>query len=333
MEAAVDGRRPASRGEGNDGPRPRRLYRARTQPFIQRRHRRSRTLPAARLSPASPGGGDQQGTHHARARGAGHPQGTFAMERIVDRIAAALDLRARRGTPAEFRPGGRRCPMRARSRPAAALGSCSTAASYPACLEAALEAADMADFRARQAAARAVGRHLGIGLANYVKGTGRGPFEAVTVRVAPSGRVSPHHWRHGDRATGHAHDAGADLRRQHRRRAGIDRGRHGRYRRDSHGHRRFRQPPGGQLPDRPRWWPARGGRGQAAVARRRHGWKPAPDDIELVPTAARGFAASPDLSVGFPELANFGVRHARLRSARRRGARGWRQPRRCPSTR
>ncbi|MDE0334093.1 MAG: molybdopterin-dependent oxidoreductase, partial [Defluviicoccus sp.] len=61
---------------------------------------------------------------------------------------------------------------------------------YPACLEAALEAADMRDFRARQAAARAEGRHLGIGLANYVKGTGRGPFEAATVRVSPSGRVS-----------------------------------------------------------------------------------------------------------------------------------------------
>ena len=33
------------------------------------------------------------------------------------------------------------------------------------------------------------GRHLGIGLANFVKGTGRGPFESVTVRIGPSGKI------------------------------------------------------------------------------------------------------------------------------------------------
>jgi carbon-monoxide dehydrogenase large subunit len=45
-------------------------------------------------------------------------------------------------------------------------------------------------FRARQQAARAQGRYLGIGLANYVEGTGLGPFEGITVRVLPNGKVA-----------------------------------------------------------------------------------------------------------------------------------------------
>jgi carbon-monoxide dehydrogenase large subunit len=44
-------------------------------------------------------------------------------------------------------------------------------------------------FPARQQAARQQGRHLGIGLANFVKGTGRGPFESASVRIGPSGKV------------------------------------------------------------------------------------------------------------------------------------------------
>src|SRR5207253_6881978 len=49
---------------------------------------------------------------------------------------------------------------------------------------------DYQDFRARQTKARAGGRCLGIGIANYVEGTGLGPFEGVTVRVLPNGKVA-----------------------------------------------------------------------------------------------------------------------------------------------
>src|SRR5262249_16460862 len=49
---------------------------------------------------------------------------------------------------------------------------------------------DYNGFRARQKGARAEGRHIGIGIANYVEGTGLGPFEGVTVRILPSGRVA-----------------------------------------------------------------------------------------------------------------------------------------------
>src|SRR5207237_4569236 len=60
---------------------------------------------------------------------------------------------------------------------------------YPKCQAEALARAGWDAFPRRQAAARKEGRHIGIGLANFVKGTGRGPFESVTVRVSPSGKV------------------------------------------------------------------------------------------------------------------------------------------------
>ena len=122
-------------------------------------------------------------------RGAGHPQGTFAMERILDAVAEAIgiapeEIRRRNLIAAEEMPYAR--GLAARSGAGIVLDS----GDYPACQEAAIELADYPGFRARQRAALDAGRYLGIGLANYVKGTGRGPFEAVTVRVAPSGRVS-----------------------------------------------------------------------------------------------------------------------------------------------
>ena len=33
------------------------------------------------------------------------------------------------------------------------------------------------------------GRYIGIGLCNYVEGTGRGPFESASIRIHPSGRI------------------------------------------------------------------------------------------------------------------------------------------------
>jgi len=61
---------------------------------------------------------------------------------------------------------------------------------FPKSQERALELSGHEGFRARQAAARARGRYLGIGIGNYVEGTGLGPFEGVTVRVLPNGKVA-----------------------------------------------------------------------------------------------------------------------------------------------
>ncbi|HXQ51286.1 MAG TPA: xanthine dehydrogenase family protein molybdopterin-binding subunit [Stellaceae bacterium] len=122
-------------------------------------------------------------------RGAGRPQAVFAMERLMDRAARELGLE-----PAEIR----RRNFIAPSQMPYSVGLTFRdgkplvydSGDYPACQAKALELADHAGFPVRQKAARAAGRHIGIGIANYVEGTGLGPFEGVTVRVLQDGRVA-----------------------------------------------------------------------------------------------------------------------------------------------
>ncbi|HKA41504.1 MAG TPA: xanthine dehydrogenase family protein molybdopterin-binding subunit [Burkholderiales bacterium] len=121
-------------------------------------------------------------------RGAGHPQGTFAMERLLDRVARELGLdraevRRRNLIPASKMPYTKQLKTRGGMQVVLDSGD------YPRCQQEACARAGWDDFRARQEAARREGRYIGIGLANFVKGTGRGPFEGATVRVGPSGRV------------------------------------------------------------------------------------------------------------------------------------------------
>ena len=61
---------------------------------------------------------------------------------------------------------------------------------YPECQRRALAAAGWSDFAARRDEARGRGRYIGIGLCNYVEGTGRGPFESASLRIHPSGRIA-----------------------------------------------------------------------------------------------------------------------------------------------
>ncbi len=122
-------------------------------------------------------------------RGAGYPEGTFAMERLLDRAATALgldraEIRRRNLVPPDHIPYT--TPLKTRAGTPVTCDS----GDFPRCLEMALEAADRAGFDARRAAARRAGRHLGFGVANGLKGTGRGPFESGVVRIDRSGRVS-----------------------------------------------------------------------------------------------------------------------------------------------
>jgi carbon-monoxide dehydrogenase large subunit len=122
-------------------------------------------------------------------RGAGYPQAAFAMERLMDRVARELrldraELRSRNLIPASKMPYTK--PLKARSGASMQYDS----GDYPASQAEVLQAARWDDFPRRQAAARADGRYLGIGLAHGIKGTGRGPFESGLVRVSNTGRVS-----------------------------------------------------------------------------------------------------------------------------------------------
>ena len=121
-------------------------------------------------------------------RGAGQPQGTFVMERLLDRVAREMKLdraevRRRNLIAAEKMPYTK--PLRSRGGMQVVLDS----GDYPQIQRMVLEASDWEGFVERKAQALSEGRYIGLGLANFVKGTGRGPFEPVTVRVSASGKI------------------------------------------------------------------------------------------------------------------------------------------------
>ena len=122
-------------------------------------------------------------------RGAGYPEAAFVMERVLDRIARTLSLdraevRLRNFVPTDKIPYT--TPLKTRSGSAITLDS----GDFPRSLDIALKAIDYAGFAERRPRARAEGRHIGIGIGNGMKGTGRGPFESGIVRVGRSGRIS-----------------------------------------------------------------------------------------------------------------------------------------------
>jgi len=124
-------------------------------------------------------------------RGAGQPQGAFAMERLLDRVARELKLdraevRRRNLIAAQRMPCAK--PLRSRGGMQVVLDS----GDYPKCQQMVLDAIGWRDFKSRQAAARAANVYIGVGLANFVKGTGRGPFEPVAVRIGASGTIHIH---------------------------------------------------------------------------------------------------------------------------------------------
>ena len=122
-------------------------------------------------------------------RGAGHPQGCFTMERMIDRAADAAGIdrtivRERNLIRFEDMPYAH--PLKTQAGQQIVYDS----GNYEKCQGDLLEALDYAGFRARQAAALENGRYLGLGIANYVKPTGRGPFETGIVRIGTSGKIS-----------------------------------------------------------------------------------------------------------------------------------------------
>ena len=127
-------------------------------------------------------------TPAAPTRGAGRPQGTFVMERLLDRMALQLGLardeirRRNMIAPAQM---PFTIPVKQRDGSMMVYDS----GDYPQCQAMALKAAGWADFPQRQREARKHGRFIGLGLANYVEATGRGPFESVSISVGPSGQV------------------------------------------------------------------------------------------------------------------------------------------------
>ncbi len=118
-------------------------------------------------------------------RGAGRPEATAALERILDVAAAELGL-----APEEIRRrnliAADRFPFRTHSRLSYDVGN------YQRALDEALRIAGIDELRAEQARRRAAGetRLLGIGIATYVEITGFGGSELGSIQVHPDGSAT-----------------------------------------------------------------------------------------------------------------------------------------------
>jgi aerobic carbon-monoxide dehydrogenase large subunit len=129
-------------------------------------------------------------------RGAGRPEATFLLERIVDLAADELgidpaELRRRNFIPKDAYPYQTPVALQYDS------------GDYGTTLEMALKAADYAGFEARRRDAMARGKLRGIGIATYIEACGIAPsavvgslgaraglYESAAVRVHPTGSVS-----------------------------------------------------------------------------------------------------------------------------------------------
>src|ERR671917_1297395 len=121
-------------------------------------------------------------------RGAGRPQGCYAMERTMDRIADALRLERaevrRRNliTPDQF-PYDHRLTFQD-GRPVIY-----DSGDYPGLLDKLRTLVGWEEAGQLRASAAERGKLLGIGMAMYVEGTGPGPYEGGHVQVLGSGKV------------------------------------------------------------------------------------------------------------------------------------------------
>ena len=129
-------------------------------------------------------------------RGAGRPEATFMVERLVDLLAAEIgvdpvEVRRRNFIP-KFDDGHD-----------VVTGLTYDSGNYGGALSKLLEEAGYDDLRAEQATARKEGRHIGLGLSTYVEICGLGPsqvagaigfqgglWESAILRFHPSGKVN-----------------------------------------------------------------------------------------------------------------------------------------------
>ncbi len=129
-------------------------------------------------------------------RGAGRPEATYAVERLVDLVAAELkldpvDVRRKNFIPKTAFPF------------TVPSGLSYDSGDYEGALDKALQMVDYKKFRAEQSAARQQGRYLGIGFSTYVEICGLGPsvvagavgfqgglWDSANVRVHPTGKAT-----------------------------------------------------------------------------------------------------------------------------------------------
>jgi carbon-monoxide dehydrogenase large subunit len=128
-------------------------------------------------------------TRNTPVRGAGRPEATFVIDRLIDIAAAELDIdpaaiRLSNLIPADAMPYPLGMPYRD------GVAAVYDSGDFPAQFRRLLVEGDYAGWRDRQRAARAEGRFLGIGFSCHVEGTGLGPHEGARVRIERDGSVT-----------------------------------------------------------------------------------------------------------------------------------------------
>jgi CO/xanthine dehydrogenase Mo-binding subunit len=121
-------------------------------------------------------------------RGAGRPQGCYAMERTMDRIADALDLdravvRERNLIQADQFPYDHHLTFQD-GRPVIY-----DSGDYPGLMDKLKTLVGWSEAETLRTEAAERGKMLGVGMAMYVEGTGPGPYEGGHVQVLGSGKV------------------------------------------------------------------------------------------------------------------------------------------------
>jgi carbon-monoxide dehydrogenase large subunit len=123
-------------------------------------------------------------------RGAGRQHGVFVMERLLDIAARELgidpvEIRRRNLIPADAFPYNNDIIYQDFTRLSYDSGN------YEPILDKAVEQIGYREFLSKeQPRLRAEGRHVGVGIACYVEGTGIGPYEGAKVQVQANGKVS-----------------------------------------------------------------------------------------------------------------------------------------------
>ncbi len=133
-------------------------------------------------------------------RGAGRPEATYLIERLMDTAAAELNI-----DPAELRKRNFIPPFDGVNEPGyqTQVALQYDSGNYVAAMDKALETIGYQDLRREQEEARKQGRYLGIGFSSYIEACGIAPsavvgslgaraglFESANVRVQPTGKVS-----------------------------------------------------------------------------------------------------------------------------------------------
>jgi len=146
-------------------------------------------------------------------RGAGRPESTYLLERLMDTAARKLGM-----DPAEFRRKNFIPPFDGVNQPGyqTQVALQYDSGNYEATLNKALEIIDYAGLRKQQEEARKNGRYIGIGFSTYIEACGIAPsavvgalgaraglYESSVVRVQPTGKVTVYT---GSHAHGQGHE-------------------------------------------------------------------------------------------------------------------------------